>query len=96
MNVQITIRGRQYTVRSDENGDDIRDVAAEVDARLADVAGRTRTPDEYTIALFTALNLASELRRVRSQLAQRLDGLDREAASIAALIEAALPREDQR
>lgn len=96
MNVQITIRGRQYTVRSDENGDDIRDVAAEVDARLSEVAGRTRTPDEYTIALLTALNLASELRRVRSQLAARLDALDRDAASVAALVEAALPRDDRR
>lgn len=96
MNVQITIRGRQYTVRSDENGDDIRDVAAEVDARLSEVAGRTRTPDEYTIALLTALNLASELRRVRGQLMQRLDALDRDAASIAALIESSLPPEERR
>lgn len=92
--MQITIRGRQYTVRSDENGQDIRDVAADVDARLADVAGRTRTPDEYTIALLTALNLASENRQLRAQLAQRLDELDREVASIAAVVESALPRED--
>lgn len=96
MHVQITIRGRQYTVRGDENGQDVREAAAEVDARLAEVAGRTRTPDEYTIALLTALNLASELRQVRSQLAQRLDDLDREVASIMALVESALPREEER
>ncbi len=94
MNVQITIRGRQYTVRSDENGQDIREVAADVDARLAEVAGRTRTPDEYTIALLTAMNLASENRQLRAQLVQRLDELDREVASISAFVESALPRED--
>lgn len=94
MNVQITIRGRHYTVRSDEGGGDIREIAADLDARLAEVASRTRTPDEYTIALLTALNLASETRQLRAQLAQRLDELDREVASISAFVESALPRED--
>ncbi len=94
MNVQITIRGRQYTVRSDESGQDIREVAADVDARLSEVAGRTRTPDEYTIALLTAMNLASENRQLRARLAERLDELDREVASISALVESVLPRED--
>jgi len=94
MQVQITIRGRQYTVRSDENGQDIRDVASMLDARLAEVAGRTRTPDEYTIALLTALNLASENQQLRTQLASRLEEVDRDLASLSALVESALPRED--
>lgn len=94
MNVQITIRGRQYTVRSDEDGGDIRDVAAELDARLSEVASRTRSFDEYTVALLTALNLASEVHRLRRQVAGRLDDLDREAASIAAMLEASLNRQD--
>ena len=91
MQVQITIRGRQYTVRSDE-GDDIQQVAAEVDARMSEVAGRTRAFDEYTVALLTALNLASELHRLRNQLAQRMDELDREVSTITAMVEATLPR----
>lgn len=94
MQVQINIRGRQYTVRSDENGQDIRDVASMLDARLAEVAGRTRTPDEYTIALLTALNLASENQQLRVQLAASLGELDRDLASLSALVESALPRED--
>lgn len=94
MQVQITIRGRQYTVRGDESGDDIRDVAAELDARMAEVAQRTRSVDDYTVALLTALNMASELRRVRQQVASRLGELDRDAASIHAMLEAILPRED--
>ena len=94
MNVQITILGRQYTGRSDEDGGDIRDVAAELDARLSEVASRTRSFDEYTVALLTALNLASEVHRLRRQVAGRLDDLDREAASIAAMLEASLNRQD--
>jgi cell division protein ZapA (FtsZ GTPase activity inhibitor) len=93
MNVRITIRGRQYTVRGDESSDDIEAVAADLDTRLAEVATRTRSYDEYTVALLTALNLASELRRMRQQVARDLADLDREAASVAALLEAAVPEE---
>lgn len=89
--VKITIRGRQYTVRGDESGGDIRQIAAEVDARMTEVAGRTRTFDEYTIALLTALNLASELEQLRNMVAHRLDDFDRDMASISAMLEAILP-----
>lgn len=95
MQVQITIRGRRYTVRSDDPEEDVRGLAAEVDARMAEVAGRTRTRDDYTIAMLTALNLASELRRLRVQVAGRLEDLDREALAVLAMIEAALPAQPE-
>ena len=93
MQVRITIRGRQYTVRGDENEEEVQTVARELDARLAEVASRTRSFDEYTIALLTALNLASELRRLRGQLQDRLGDVDREAAALAAMLESLLPAE---
>ena len=93
MQVRITIRGRQYTVRGDESSEDIESVAADLDARLAEVASRTRAFDEYTVALLTALNLASELHSMKRQMADRLNELDREAASVAAILEAALPED---
>ena len=91
MQVRITIRGRQYTVRGDDSIEDVEAVAVDLDNRLAEVASRTRSFDEYTVALLTALNLASELRRLRQQVGRELGDLDREAASIAAILEAALP-----
>ncbi|MBL8619635.1 MAG: cell division protein ZapA [Deltaproteobacteria bacterium] len=95
MQVRITIRGRQYTVRGDDSEEDVRGVAAELETRLAEVASRTRSFDEYTIALLTALNLTSELRRLRSRTMDRLGELDREAASLSAMLEAALPAEGE-
>ena len=91
MQVTVTIRGRQYTVRGDESTDDVEAVARDLDHRLEEVAGRTRTFDEYTVALLTALNLASELRRLRKMVITRLDELDRDAASLGAMLEATLP-----
>ena len=93
MQVRITIRGRQYTVRGDDPAIDIQSVAKELDERLAEVAKRTSAFDEYTIALLTALNLCSELRQLRHEVGDRLDDFDRQAASVAAMLESVLPSE---
>lgn len=94
MQVQITIRGRQYTVRGDDGGEDIQVLAAELDRRMSEVASRTRSFDEYTVAMLTALNLLSEIQRVKQSVARRLDDIDREAASVAAMLDAALPPDE--
>ena len=94
MQVRITIRGREYTVRGDDNAGQMQALAVDLDRRMSEMAERTRSFDEYTIAMMTALNLASELQQLKSQVAGRLDELDRDAASVAAMIEAALPVED--
>ena len=93
MQVRITIRGREYTVRGDDNAGQMQTLAVDLDRRMTETAERTRSFDEYTIAMMTALNLASELHQLKEQVAQRLDELDRDAASVAAMIEAALPVE---
>jgi cell division protein ZapA (FtsZ GTPase activity inhibitor) len=94
MQVRITIRGREYTVRGDEHSEDLHRLAADLDRRMTETAERTRSFDEYTIAMLTALNIASELHQFKAQVADRLDEIDRDAASVAAMIEAALPGED--
>ena len=91
MQVRITIRGRQYTVSGGDSSEDIQAVAQDLDVRLEEVAARTRAFDEYTIALLTALNLASEIRRLRQEVVEKLAEFDREAASVAAILESALP-----
>ncbi len=90
MPVQITIRGRQYTVRSDEE-EDVEAVAAYVDAKMSEIARSSF--DEYTVAMLAAMNIASEFHRFKRTVAERVDGIDREAASISAILEAALPDE---
>ena len=91
MQIRITIRGRQYTVRGDESADEVQAVARDLDARLEEVASRTRSFDEYTVALLTALNLASELHRLRKRTHEELGDIDRDAASLEAMLEAMLP-----
>lgn len=94
MKVQITIRGRKYTVRSDEDDVDLPAVAAYVDERMAEVAGRTSSFDDYTVAMLAALNIASDFEKFRRQVDVQLADLDRELASAMVLLEAALPSDE--
>ena len=91
MIVRLTIRGRPYTLRSDEAEEDLEAVAAYVDRKMSEM-GRG-AGDEYTIALLTALNIASEYHRFRRQVAEKIDGYDREVAAVSAMLEAVLPGE---
>jgi cell division protein ZapA (FtsZ GTPase activity inhibitor) len=59
MQVRITIRGREYTVRGDEEEGDIQALAADLDRRMVETAERTRSFDDYTVAMLTALNIAT-------------------------------------
>lgn len=93
MKVQITIRGRSYTLRSDED-EDLPAIAAYVDRKMSEIASRSTRMDEYTIAMLAALNIASEFDRFRRQVDEDLASVDRELASTEVLIEAALPRGD--
>ncbi|HJN76775.1 MAG TPA: cell division protein ZapA [Myxococcota bacterium] len=91
MATQITIRGRQYSLRSDEDDEDLAAIAAYVDSKMSEVARSSF--DEHTVALLAALNIASEYHRFRKNLSGRIDDLDREAAAIDAILEAALPED---
>ena len=91
MKVQITIRGRKYTVRSDEDDIDLPAVAQYVDGRMAEVAGRSTSFDEYTIAMLAAMNIASDFERFKKQVDGELADVDRELAATMLLVEAALP-----
>ncbi len=88
MEFQITIRGRRYTLRSDGD-DDLEGVARYVDSKMAELGQSSF--DDYTIALMTALNIASEYRQFRKKVAHRLGDISNELTSIGDVVDAALP-----
>jgi cell division protein ZapA (FtsZ GTPase activity inhibitor) len=91
MKIQIAIRGRKYTVKSDDSGVNLARIAEYVDARMADVAARATGADEYTVAMMAALNIASDFERYRQQVDEEMAAIDRELASTMVLLDAALP-----
>jgi cell division protein ZapA (FtsZ GTPase activity inhibitor) len=95
MKVQITIRGRTYTVRSDDDEVDLPTIARYVDTRMEEVSKRASSGfDGYTVAMLAALNIASDFERFRRDVAGQLDELDKDLASTAVVLQAALPADD--
>lgn len=92
MQRQITILGRNYNVRADQ-GDDIEAAAAEVDRRMRQLLQRAPGVDNYTAAMLTALNLASETGALRGRLRRQIGELEHEVEAIEAVLEAALDGE---
>jgi len=58
--VAVTIQGRSYSIRSDEDPDFLQRVAAHVDATMEQVGGRSGVVDSLDVAMLTAINLARE------------------------------------
>jgi cell division protein ZapA (FtsZ GTPase activity inhibitor) len=86
MKVQIAIRGRRYTLKSDEGDVDLTAVARYVDQRMSEIASRPGSLDEYTIAMLAALNIASDFERYRREVDAHLGDVERELASAAVLL----------
>ena len=89
MKVQITIRGRTYTVRSDDDGEDVQAIASYVDGKMAEIAERSPRFDDYTVAMLAAMNIASEFDRFRRDVDTELAAVGHELASTAVLLDAA-------
>lgn len=94
MKVQISIRGRSYTLRSDED-EDLQAIARYVDRKMSEIADRSPRMDDYTVAMLAALNIASELERLRRELEAQLAAMDRDLASTSMLLEDAAPALDE-
>ncbi len=94
MKVQITIRGRTYTVRSDETEIDLPAVATYVDSKMTEISSRFGALDDYTVAMLAALNIAEDFERFRRQVDGELSDIDRELSSTAVLLESVLPGDE--
>ena len=63
--VQVTILGQQYTVRSEASPTEVAQVAAFVNARIAEVASASKVVDTFNTAILTLLNVAGEYMHLR-------------------------------
>ncbi len=88
--VQIVIRGRQFKVKTTD-GESIQRRARELDQRLTEQYERSRSFDEHSILMITALNILNELQLMKQQFSEQLQDLDKELESTIALIDALLP-----
>lgn len=65
--ISVKIYNQQYDVRS-EDPEYVRELAAELDRRMNEVAQMTPTVDSLKVAILAALNVIGETRSLRGQL----------------------------
>ena len=63
--VAVSIRGKEFRVRSDEDPARLARIATFVDETMTKVESRTGAVDTIDVAMLTALNLARELIELR-------------------------------
>jgi len=86
--VEVEIMGYRLTVASEDSEEHIRAVAADVNRRMQQLAeGRVAAPS-LNLALVTALNIASEWRKLQHQQEELCQTVNRTAQRVAAKLNA--------
>jgi cell division protein ZapA len=73
--VTVQIAGQRYSLRSDSDDHEVKDLAAFVDGRIKDIHKQTRTADSQAAAILAALQIAEDLfkeRRARAELKSKI------------------------
>lgn len=64
--VSLTIYGSQFTLRTDDDPEVLRSLAAQVEREMQRVAEESGIMQGLRVAILTALHLAAEVQRLRS------------------------------
>ncbi len=91
--VTVSIYGNRYTLRSEADPDQLRELAADVDARMREAANAGGTMGADRIAVLVALNLADELVRERDALEEEREDLRTRTGRILAILNDGLGKE---
>ena len=65
--VAVRIAGHEYKILTEGDGDDLRQIAADVDRAMKRVRDRTGTVDTLDVAVLTCLNLAREIIELKNR-----------------------------
>ena len=88
--VEVTIYGRTYQLRAEEDADYVVALARLVDERMAMAEAGSKTVDSSRLAVLTALNFADEYCRLKKEYEGRIKELEQERERLLALIDDAL------
>jgi cell division protein ZapA len=89
--VEVEILGYRLEVASDESEEHLREVAAYVDRRMQQLADRRAATPSLNLALVTALNIASDWRKLQRQQEDFCQTVNRTAQRVSAKLSAVNP-----
>ena len=65
--VSVTIFGQSYSLRAEESGKYVEELARYVDSQMRTLSESSRTTDSLRVAVLTAVNIADELFKLRER-----------------------------
>lgn len=81
--VRVEILGQVFSVSSEDDEEHVLRVAGQVDERMRETMAGGKVVSSFTAAVLTALNVASECHKLKSELREMEEGLDRLTARLA-------------
>jgi cell division protein ZapA len=85
--LEVEIMGQRLTVASDDGEEHVRQVARYVDQQMRQLAEARPPVTTLQLALVTALNIASEYRKLQHQQEELCQKVDRMAQRLVARLE---------
>ena len=94
MNVQFSVRGRTFNVRTEDDGELLKRIAQQLDAKINAQAVAARKLDEPSLAIITALDMLHEAALEQHRLADELETIQTQLDAALSLLESLVPKED--
>ena len=94
MNVQFSVRGRTFNVRTEDDGELLKRIAQQLDAKINAQAFSARKLDEPSLAIITALDMLHEAALEKHRLADEIESIQAQLDATLSLLESMIPKED--
>ena len=91
MQVQFSIRGRPFTVRTEDDGESLKQLAKELDDKINQRAAQAKRLDDASLAIITALDIMQANDLERSKLMEQVEQLERDLENLRTMVQALLP-----
>jgi len=85
--VKVDIFGKTYTLRGDADPDYVQEIAAFVNERMNEVAGKSAVASTTKVAILAAVNIADELFREQRKRLETLATLEDKSVRITHLLD---------
>jgi len=88
--VHVEVHGQRYPIRTTLEANYVHELAAYVDRKMGLAVEASPSSDTLGLAVLTALNLADEFFRARSQQADDADSITERTAALERMVDQAL------
>lgn len=98
MNVQFSVRGRTFNVRTEDDGELLKRIAQQLDEKINAQAAIARKLDEPSLAIITSLDMLHEAALEKRRLAEEISEIQSQLDAALSMLEAmvAAPAKDAK